>query len=136
MLGEKLGEDTGKVSGVRFLPGADGKHVRMEVSFQATGKLLGIEVSDMGTYTAYERLPGVLYGEGQGFIATKDGEGIIWNGFGVGQMTGQGMGVKWRAAVTYQTSSKKLARLNTVIGMVEHETDPQGNVKDAYWEWK
>ena len=136
MLGEKLGEDTGKVTGTRFLPGADGKHVKMEMSFQVAGKLLGTEVTGMGTYTAYERLPGVLYGEGQGFIGSKDGDGIIWNGFGVGQLTGQGMGVRWRAAITYQTNSKKFARLNTVIGMVEHETDAQGNVKDAYSEWK
>ena len=62
MLGEKLGEDTGKVTGTRFLPGADGKHVKMEMSFQVAGKLLGTEVTGMGTYTAYERLPGVLTG--------------------------------------------------------------------------
>ncbi len=136
MIGDKLGEDTGKVTGTRFLPGPDGKHVRMEVSFQATGKLLGSEITDMGTYVVHERIPGQLYGEGQGFIATKDGDGIIWNGFGVGQMTGKGMGVRYRAAVTYQTNSKKLARLNNVVGMIEHETDDQGNVKSAYWEWK
>ncbi len=136
MIGDKLGEHTGKVTGTRFLPGADGKHVVMEISFQAAGKMLGVETTDMGTYTVYERIPGQLYGKGQGFIGTKDGEGIIWEGMGVGQMTGKGMGVRYRAAVTYQTSSKKLARLNNVVGMIEHETDEAGNVKSAYWEWK
>ena len=26
--------------------------------------------------------------------------------------------------------------LNAIVGMVEHETDAQGNAKVAAWEWK
>ncbi|MBI4336391.1 MAG: hypothetical protein HY683_00980 [Chloroflexi bacterium] len=136
MLGDKIAEETGKITGVRVLPGEGGRYVKIEISFQAAGKLLGVNASDTGTYVAYERLPGVLYGEGQGIIATESGEGIIWHGFGVGRMVGPGMAAQWRACVTYQTSSQKLARLNTVLGVLEHQTDEQGNVTTKAWEWK
>jgi hypothetical protein len=46
------------------------------------------------------------------------------------------MGMRWAATVTYQTNSEKLAPLNNVVGMVEHETDAQGNAKIRVWEWK
>ena len=85
--------------------------------------------TDIGTYVAYERIPGQVYGEGQGLFRTDEGEGVIWKGIGVGTPIGQGMGMKWSAAVTYQTNSKKLARLNGMLGMIEHETDAEGNAK-------
>jgi hypothetical protein len=49
MLGEKLVEETGKITGYRVLP-SDGMHPKVEVSFQAAGKILGIDSTDMGTY--------------------------------------------------------------------------------------
>jgi hypothetical protein len=96
----------------------------------------GIGQGDRDAYVAYERIPGQIYGEGQGIFETDDGEGVIWNGMGVGTPTGQGMGMRWLAACTYQTNSKKLARLNGIVGMVEHETDARGNAKVRAWEWK
>lgn len=136
MLGDKLGSETGKVTGTRVLPGTDARLMKIEVSFQASGTMLGTPHQDMGTFVMYERLPGIVYGEGQGYIGTQDGDGVIWTGFGVGKPTGKGLGVSWRAAVSYQTSSKKLARLNTVLGMVEFETDEAGNVRTTLTEWK
>jgi hypothetical protein len=136
MMGDKIGEESGKVIGTRILPGGDGKYVKMEVTIQMQGTYFGRNGTDMGTYVAYERIPGQVYGEGQGIFMTEDGEGVIWNGMGVGTPTGKGMGMKWSAAVTYQTTSKKLARLNGIVGMVEHETDAQGNAKVRAWEWK
>ena len=81
-------------------------------------------------------MPGQIYGEGQGIIMTADGEGVIWNGFGVGAPTGQGMGIRWRACLSFQTNSEKLGRLNAVLGMVEYETDAEGNGKSSVTEWK
>jgi hypothetical protein len=135
MLGKKLGEESGKVIGTRILPGEGGRMVKMEITFRAEGTLLGKKGTNMGTYVVYERIPGQLYGEGQGIFITEEG-GAIWSGFGVGEMTGEGMGVKWAAAVTYQTNVKSLAALNTIVGVVEHETDDEGNASDTAWEWK
>lgn len=136
MLGDKIGEESGKLIGTRILPGEGGRFMKMEVTFQMQATYLGQKGTDMGTYVAYERIPGQIYGEGQGVFMSDEGEGVIWNGFGVATPTGEGMGMKWAAAVTYQTNSKKLARLNGVVGMVEHETDAQGNSKAKAWEWK
>jgi hypothetical protein len=136
MVGDKIGEASGKVIGTRVLPGEGGRFIRMEVTIQTQATYFGRKGTDMGTYVAYERIPGQIYGEGQGIFMTDDGEGVIWNGIGVGTPTGEGMGMKWSAACTYQTTSKKLARLNGIVGMVEHETDAQGNAKIRAWEWK
>jgi hypothetical protein len=136
MMGDKIGETSGKVTGMRVLPGEGGRFVKMEMTIQTKGTLFGQKGTDMGTYVAYERIPDQVYGEGQGIFMSDDGHGVIWSGFGVGTPTGKGMGMRWAAAVTYQTNSPKLARLNGVVGMVEHETDAQGNAKVRAWEWK
>lgn len=136
MLGDKIGELTGKVTGTRVLPGDDFRYVKMEISFQEAGKLFGIDATDVGTYTIFERVPGQIYGEGQGI--TQAGEdGAIWNGHGVGRMTGQGMASSMRFSLAFQADpSGKLGRLNGVLVIGEHETDDQGNVKTTIWEWK
>ena len=136
MLGAKLGEERGKITGNRVLPGGDYRYVKMEVSLQAAGKVLGVDTTDIGTYTVFERVPGQLYGEGQGILMTSDGEGAIWNGHGVGKMTGKGMAMSFRFSVAYQTNSKKLARLNQVLVIGEHDVDENGNTHTTFWEWK
>jgi hypothetical protein len=136
IMGDRIGEESGKVIGTRILPSEGGRPAKMEVTIQTQATYLGHKGTDVGTYVAYERIPGQIYGEGQGVFRTDEGEGVTWNGMGVGTPTGEGMGMKWSAAVTYQTNSKKLARLNGIVGMVEHETDAQGNAKVTAWEWK
>ena len=136
MLGEKLGEEHGKVTGRRVLPGDDYRYVKMEVSFETSCTILGHEGMNMGTYTVFERIPGQLYGEGRGIFMTMDGQGAIWNGHGVGRMTGEGMGIAFAAAIAFQTDSEKLARLNGVLALVEHTTDNDGNAHSTLFEWK
>ena len=136
MLGEKIGELTGKVTGTRVLPGDDFRYVKMEISFQQTGKVLGIDASDVGTYAVFERVPGQLYGEGQGITETSQ-DGAIWNGHGVGKATGAGMAVSFRFSLAFQAgTSGKLSRLNNVLVIGEHEVTADGNVKTTIWEWK
>ena len=36
---------------------------------------------------------GILYGEGQAVLTTKDGDAVFWKGMGVGKPTGKIMGV-------------------------------------------
>jgi len=135
-LGEQILEERGKISSMRVMPGTEGQSPKVEVSFQAVGQILGIEATDIGTYTAVTRADGLLYGEGQGILTTKDGETAIWQGNGVGRTTGRGSAVSWRGAVYFQSSSERLQRLNGVAGIFEYETDENGNAHSKIYEWK
>jgi hypothetical protein len=136
LLGDKVGEEKGRVTSRRILPSGDPRYVKMEVSFEAEGKLLGVEMMNIGTYTVFERIPGQLYGEGQGVAMTRDGEGLIWNGHGVGQPTPDGLGMKFAASIAFQTDSQKLARLNGCLVLIEHEAAGDGTIKSTLYEWK
>jgi hypothetical protein len=57
MLGEKIGEISGKVTAQRVLPNLD-EYPKMETSFQATGTVLGTDVKDTGTYWTVVRPDG------------------------------------------------------------------------------
>jgi hypothetical protein len=133
MLGEQIGESRGKRSGRRVLS-VDGGF-KVEVSFESNGKVLGLDVNEIGTYCSVSRPDGSLYGEGQGLIITQDGEAATWKGQGVGKFVGGGA-VSYRGAVYYSTASPKLARLNTVAAIFEFDVDVQGNTHSKFWEWK
>ncbi len=134
MLGEQIGDERGKVLGYRVLP-SEGQGPRMEVSFQASGRLLGVDTTDTGTYWSVLRAGGSLYGEGQGIIMTKDGETASWVGQGRGKVQGGGR-VSWRGSIYYETTSQKLARLNGMAAIFEYEVDENGNTNAKIWEWK
>ena len=125
MLGEKIGGTSGKVNSQRVLPNPGGGP-KMETSFQATGSLLGTDITETGTYWSVVRTDGTLYGEGQGVVMGKDGKMATWVGQGVGTMK-KGGTVSYRGAVYYQTSSQKWSRLNKVAAVFEYEVDGQGN---------
>jgi hypothetical protein len=136
MLGEQIGELTGRVTGTRVVPGDDYRYVKMEVSIQQSGQVYGLTGTDFGTYTVFERVPGQLYGQGQGILETAEG-GAIWNGHGVSKMTGSGMSMAFRFSLAFQAGATgKLARLNEVLVIGEHEVDEAGNTKTTFWEWK
>src|SRR5438874_13653393 len=71
MLGERIGEISGKVTMQRVLPNLGGDP-KMETSFQASGSVLGTNIKDTGTYTTIFRPEGTQYGEGQGVMITKE----------------------------------------------------------------
>ena len=77
MLGELIYESRGKRTARRVVS-VDGGF-KVEVSFEDSGKMLGIEVSDIGTYTSVSRPDGGMFGEGQGVILA-DGGGATWKG--------------------------------------------------------
>ena len=70
MQGEKIGEALGKVTARRVLPNPAGAP-KMETSFEANGRLLGVEEHETGTYWSTVRPDGSLYGEGQGILMGK-----------------------------------------------------------------
>jgi hypothetical protein len=134
MLGEQIGQEAGQVTGIRVLPSEGDPSV--EVSFQATGTLLGVRETNMGTYTTVTRPDGTLFGEGQGVIMTDDGEQATWKGGGAGRFTGDGTAVAWRGAIYYQSASPRLARLHGMAVVFEYETDASGKSEAKSFEWK
>jgi hypothetical protein len=134
MLGDKIGGEAGKVTAQRVLANPGGGP-KMETSFQASGKLLGVSETSRATYTSAVRPDGTLYGEGQGIVMGEGGEMATWIGQGVGTLK-KGGAVSYRGAVYYQSSSPKWSRLNNVAAVFEYEVDAKGNTKSQLWEWK
>ena len=133
MLGEQIGEETGKVMARRVLS-TDGD-VKVEVSFQSTGKILGVATRGTVTYWAGVRPDGSLYGEAQGLVAGAGGKRATFKAQGVGKLL-DGGAVTYRGAQYFYSDSPKLSRLNTVAVVFEYEADADGNTKSKLWEWK
>jgi len=134
MLGDKIGEEMGKVTVRRVLP-CQGAGPTVETSFQAEGSILGLAHRTIGTYTSTIRPDGYLIGSGQGVVMNAEGGAASWVGQGVGTL-GKDGSVRYRGAIFYQTASPKWARLNGVAAVFEYDVDPQGNTKAGIWEWK
>ncbi len=134
MIGDKLGKSTGKVTGRRILrDGAGG--IKVETSFTASGKMLGVDYKEHGTYWSVMRPDGTIYGEGTGLLMGKGGEMGTWVGQGVGTIRKDG-GVNFRGAVYVQSASPKWARLNAVASVYEYSADGNDKTKSDIWEWK
>jgi hypothetical protein len=128
MLGELIGEFTGKNTVYRVLP--DGK---IETSNQGIGKLLGVDAFIMSTAMA-TMANGTFMGEVNSLITTMDGSTVIMKGNAV-SWQGEKGGVT-RAASIQTTESQKLMRLVKVVAVHEYETDEMGNWTGKIWEWK
>src|SRR5579862_574087 len=132
MLGDKIGEVKGKRL-VRRVLSVD--PLTAEVTFEDSGKMFGVPVTGMGTYTSVVRADGSIFGNGQGLTTTDEGEGGTWTGTGVGHF-GPGGSVSYRGMLFFRTTSKKLARLNNACGAFEYEVDAKGATISKMWEWK
>ncbi len=66
MLGELIGEFKGKIIGMRVLPIECSP--KMESSFRDIGKILDIDLTDIGTFWSLFEEDGGIYGEGQGIL--------------------------------------------------------------------
>ena len=133
MLGEQIGEETGKVM-VRRVISVEGG-TKVEVTVQGTGKLLGIETRNNVTYLAGIRPDGSLYGEAQGLVVGKGGEQASFKAAGVGKLLDRGA-VSYRGASYYYSDSPNFRRLNAVAVVFEYSADADGNTKSKAWEWK
>lgn len=132
MLGEQISETKGKRL-VRRVLSTDPPTA--EVSFEDSGKILGVAVTGMGSYTSVIAPDGSLQGEGKGIEMTADGEAATWTGTGVGKF-GPGGSVSYRGMLFFKTASKKLARLNNLCAAFEYEVDAAGATVSKMWEWK
>jgi len=133
MLGEMIGESHGKRTAPRVL--STSPVLKVEVSFEDSGKILGNEYNGITTYWAESKPDGSLYGEGEGVYLLQNGENATMKGAGAGTIKAGGA-VSYRGAVYFNTSSPKLARLNTVAAVFEFEVDAGGNTNSKFWEWK
>ena len=134
MLGEKIAEHSGKITGQRVLP-SEGGAPEVETSFQASERILGVAATTLATYRASLRPDGLLQGEGQGVVMGSGGEMATWTGQGVGRFVGGGA-ISYRGAIFYQTSSARWSRLNGIAAVFEYEVDAEGNTRGGFWEWK
>jgi hypothetical protein len=134
MLGEKIGEMSGKASSQRVLSVADGG-LKMETSMQGNGTLLGVNVKETGTYVTVARPDGTQYGEGRGVMITAAGEIATWTGHGVGKANKDGT-ASYRGSLIFQTMPAQLSRLNNIAVVFEYTVDADGNTHSDYWEWK
>ena len=132
MLGDLISESRGKRT-VRRVLSSD--PLKVEVSFEEAGKIMGADYSGFGTYWSEVQPNGTLYGEGQGVYLTRDGEMVSWRGQGVGQIKAAGA-VSYRGSLYYRTASQKMSAFNSQVGVFEFEVDAEGNTQSKTWAWK
>jgi hypothetical protein len=134
MLGDQVGEEKGKIISQRVLGVEPPK---MEISFSGEGKYRGVDGTVIVTYWSALRSDGVMSGEGRGMVMSRDGQEMVtFTGQGIGRFVGPGK-VRFVGSVFYNTASKgKMAFLNNLVAVFEHEVDELGNVSNKFWEWK
>jgi hypothetical protein len=134
MIGEMIGELTGKQVGVR-LPRHHGGDMKIERTLEAKGKILGEEVTFISTTWSREKPQGGMSTKGHGIMMTKKGEKVKLWGSGI-SVPNSGAGWSIRGARYLQTSAPALSRLNNVALLFEIEIGPDGSYRDKMWEWK
>ena len=134
MLGDKLGEASGKFAGIRVLP-TEGQQVWLEVSFQGQGTLLGQQITDTGTYRQTIRPGGVLYGEGHVLMMSPTGDVADWVGGGIGRPTGPGYQASFGVSGSFHSATGALAAATEVTDVIEYEVDEGGNYHWTMWAW-
>ena len=131
MLGDQIGEETGKITGFRVLDAAGPK---AEVSFRSHGKIIGHDYQGRGTYSSEMQPGGFLFGEGQGIYMSGAGF-AVWKGQGMGRLN-PGGGVSYRGTIHFLSASGDLAGLAGRTGAFEHSSDADDNISSKLWEWK
>jgi hypothetical protein len=136
-LGDKVGETSGRVTGTRVITPSGTQPVRLEVSIQGSGKVLGQDVTEIGTYVQTLRPGGVLYGEGDVlYVITADDETAHWRGFGVGRPTGSFPAGHFAVCGSAETESQALSRFNEIATVNEFDVDQEGNYRYTMLEWR
>ncbi|GJF34939.1 hypothetical protein KNE206_76390 [Kitasatospora sp. NE20-6] len=135
MLGDLVGEEQAHITNQRVVRSDHGLPPLVESAFQGTGQLLGVTITDLGTYTGRLRPDGTLYGEGQGVIMSPTGAHASWQGGGVGRFTEDG-GTAWRGTIVYTSDSPEFAALRGIAGAFEWDVDAGGKAEGRIWAWK
>jgi hypothetical protein len=124
MLGEMIGEIRHKSTGTRVLSNSNG-NVAVEESFQGSGNILGVEVTDIRSVSIVG-----LQGEGPGVMMTREGDEMAtYTRHGIGWANERG-GHTIRAALLFKTTSQRLERLNKIIVVTELEEEEEGGTHE------
>jgi hypothetical protein len=134
MIGEMVGELTGRQTGVR-LPRHHGGEMKIERTMEAKGTMLGEEVMFISTTWSREKPQGGMYTKGHALMMTKKGEKVKLWGSGI-SIPRSGPGWSVRGVRYLQTTAPALAHLNNVALVFEIEVDEDGTYRDRMWEWK
>lgn len=134
MLGEKIYEAQGKVTGTRVL---DAATYKIESSYMVQGKFKGIEVTEMGTFWSVMRPGGFLSGEDQAVVMTAEGDVAQARPVGVGRHTGAGKIRYIGTAIYGDNCTGKLAFANNMVVNFDVEVDyTNATMSVQGWEWK
>ena len=134
MLGEMIGELTGKVTCQRIIR-CHSKDLKLERTLEMKGKILGMDVTFIATTKSWERAQGGMFSDGNGVLMTMKGEKAILHGSGV-SVAMNGPAASIRGVRYAQSASPSLSRLNNVAIPFEIEIKADGTVYDKWWEWK
>ena len=135
MIGDVIGELTGKIVSQRLVRHWHGGELKLEKTMESKGKILGKEVTLLATLQLKERPQGGMYAEGNGVMMTATGEKVILHGSGITTAM-KGMAISQRGVRYAQTASPAFSRLNNVAIVFEIEILADGTVHDKMWEWK
>jgi hypothetical protein len=105
-------------------------------TYIANGTLANIgNVTNNGFILTTPLASGLLYGEGQGVLTTKDGETATYTFQFVGSLAagGQAPHGSW---YIHTNSTGKMAALNNMVGITHSEIHDDGKFSTRVWEWK
>ena len=131
MLGRQIEEGRGKRTARRVI--CTDPDFKIEASVEEKATFLGVEGMSIITYVACTKSDGSLEGEGGGVFAARDGETLTWKGTGVGRFV-EGGAIQYCGALSFRTTSEKLASLNGISGVFQWEIDAEGNTHSQIWE--
>jgi hypothetical protein len=139
VLGEKLFEESGNVTGFKVTKVHPIEGVTMEVSFASeimgTGRFPSGKNLGSGMMTQYPH--GIVDQSNQGsLMISEGGDQFLWWAHGKGKVI-EGGKVRGLIIVTGFTNSQKLAWMNNLIMALESEFDPESkSFKITAYEWK
>jgi hypothetical protein len=134
MLGELIGECTGRIAGVRVIA-SDDQQTRLEVSLQGEGRVMGQLITDFGTLQQEVRSDGILRGRAHHVMMTANGEAGDWTGAGVGRPAGAGFKSAWGAYGLFESAGGVLESLETIVTAIEFDVEEDGAYRWRMWEW-
>lgn len=135
VLGEKIAEEKGKVTGLTVKSvGPEGVHI--EETFVSEVKGFGRFPSgrDIGTFNVVQRVGSVFSGTGQGTKTTLDGDSAVWKCYFIGKL--EGGKYKSLTIIEFMTTSQKLSWMSNLVAIEDITMDENRELSGIAYEWK
>ncbi len=134
MLGDLFYEAKGRITSKRVL---DLEGPKVESSYSLEGKIIEIEVVEIGTFTSIPTSNCAYFVEGKDIVTVKGSvdEMATVRAQGISKLRDSSKVVS--GSNFYRSSNTgKLSFLNNLIGVHEALVDKDGNIIYKVWEWK